>query len=293
MRVSIVYLLVLLVMFMEPLSSFISKHLISKIDVVATFFLWSVFGLFWSLLIIIFQGKLGRMVPLLKGNMTNVLCIILFACLGWSMWFLALKFETVVVVNTVISSYVVFSLILSCFVLREKFSRFEWLGVFFTLLGVLILIYQPLSQSLGVLFGVLNALFYSIQYMFVKKAVGSVDPFVLSTVRMCGIALFSVSTVSIVGVDLQYLLDLNVLLTAFGGALIAVVIGLLIYVILQHMDYGRLSVLKLWQPAILIVLSLGIFHESVTLREWLGIFVMCIGGFIMSARKNMIVTSRT
>jgi len=282
-----VHFIVLVAMIIEPFNGFISKYLVEHIGIIPSFLLWSVFGLLFSVSTLLWKGDIMRVMPSFLQYWKEILFILTFACLGWGSWFLALRFETVAIVNMVINSYVFFSIFISYFLLKENFTLPEWFGVALILVGVGILSYQPFDQSIGIVFALLNALFYALQYMFVKRIIDGITPFVLSTIRLTGLSVFGVVLAAIVGLDTVSIIQFDILSLALIGAGGATAVGLLIYVALRHMSYGRLSILKLWQPAILLFISLGIFKENLSHQELIGIVVMCIGTTVMTSKDAM------
>jgi len=91
--------------------------------------------------VIAFQGKLSQ-IHTIFTNHKALLFIVLSGVAGaisWLFYFLALKKGTVYQVTTVDRLSIVFAILLALIFLREKISFIQGLGIFITIIGVMII----------------------------------------------------------------------------------------------------------------------------------------------------------
>ncbi|MDF2066639.1 DMT family transporter [Bacillus sp. Cr_A10] len=128
---------------------------------------------------------LRRPHPVSKGNWIKMLIIGTFQTAG-VMGFIFLSLRTITASESSILTFTnpLLVVVLGTIFLKTRYKFYQWIGVLLGLVGVSIAVGAQIELKIGVLFGILSAVFWSISTLLVKKWGSLFNTWVLSAYQM-------------------------------------------------------------------------------------------------------------
>ena len=168
----------------------------------------------------------------------------------------------------------IFTIILSVLFLKERFNKFEAVGMLIAIAGALIMTYTAEKTFLvSALLVILLAAFISISSLITKLNVHRIDPMVINHIRiimsfvLLFMAAFSTSS-------LQVPSSGAVVLLAITGVLAAIGIGLS-FKAMKLIDLSKISTMRAMDPFVVICFSFFLLSSIPTPRQFFGgIFIV-------------------
>ncbi|MFC2048817.1 DMT family transporter [Elusimicrobiota bacterium] len=182
----------------------------------------------------------------------------------------------------------VFTVVLSLIFLRETHSFLVWMGILFTLGGVLWVLWERSPQEKegksrvsGIVYGLLSVLFISLGIILAKIGVKSVSAIQATTIRLffggLGIFFWGATTRHLkpwLGPCLKKHLLKVLLFTVF----IAIFGGFWLFILsLKYIDASIATVLNSTTPLFILPMTALVLKEKISVREVLGAFIAVIG----------------
>ena len=251
--------------------------------------------IFWGLLGAIllatplqFSGKKNR----LRLNQTIhlhgkvILVVILLSSGGAFLWILGLERLDAGVVSLLAKSQAVHSLILGSFLLKEKHSAFEVLGVLLALTGVgLISTLKGGVTPVGVVLVLTSALIYAFQSLVVKRFAPGLNGREFTYLRASGMVLTSGLIFGVLG-RLHSISPGSFLFLSLVS-LTGLIVGRSFYFQAHnYLGIGRLSTLMLLEPIFVLTLSFFLLGETLPPRKILGGLLILLGIW-MTVRRGI------
>ena len=214
------------------------------------------FGFYWfgfSLLVntILFLSlKLWREIIGFSGKKRFILFIIGFLELvGTVMFFYSIKLmNNPSIVSFLTNTIPIFVLILSYFILKEKFIRLEYIGIFTVIIGVLLLSYKDSVSfreffDFGTVLALISSIIFAANAILIKKNIGDIHPISIGVMR--GILLWGFFFFSLLfqrGIDFS--IPSKALIYILIGSMLGPVFAVLISIYaLRYIEAGISSVL--------------------------------------------------
>ncbi|NLS11860.1 DMT family transporter [Vibrio sp. SM6] len=234
-------------------------------------FLNDIFVTLWILLAVIFTRKLGVAFRTLFSRRGGLLVIsgILGGPLGMLFFVLGVKYAGVGYTSVISSIYPVIGAVLSAFLLKEKLSGKNYLGVVVIVISVSYLSYQTLSHpadhlTLGVMYAFCAALGWAVQAVFLAWCMRDSDvPSHVALLINVSSALLIDLTVLLPAVDAMHLIE-PVMVSqsgqiAFGAATIGAISTWMYYVSIRRIGATKAMGLDItygvWAEIIQVVIT--------------------------------------
>jgi drug/metabolite transporter (DMT)-like permease len=182
-----------------------------------------------------------------------------------------------------------FTLVFTHFI-GERTDRFKIAGGVGIFLGALFVLYNGTLQfNWGDLLIILSTACYPIGNLFTRKALHLLRPASLLFLRSLAGGVFLFASARIVEPDAQPLMLLRDYWPyfLFTGVAMMGVVKLLWHISFQRMDISKAISLVHTFPLFSLVLLLAIFHESISLYQWIGIGMMLVGVFFTLRRPSV------
>jgi drug/metabolite transporter (DMT)-like permease len=262
------------------------KWLINYTSAVTTAIMWYVGGtLVTFFMLVAFQGGISW--RSLRANSKVYLQVSLIMSAAALAWFVSIDLAGPSIVAFVQQLGVVFGVLLGAFVLHERLGRVEAIGGAIAITGALVISYRAGARvELGVVFVLVNSLGVAIQNLLVKQHVKEIDKLELVFVRSV-VALITLSVYSTVGGGLAmpktWLLP-GFLIASFVGY---VVVNLLLYQALSHVDLSKVSILAVTTAPMVMVASIFLFNSIPTPLQLVGSGLILAGTVLIIAQPML------
>lgn len=173
---------------------------------------------------------------------------------------------------------VIFAIILSVVILKEKLFRTEIILMIITFIGLLLFIYKPqieFRNILGILLCLLYSFLFSLSNLLVKMKVGKNPPEILLFYNnSCSLIIFLLFIIFKIN-SVKFILSvpglLLSILAAFSGNFLSL---FLYYKALKHMDYSKANIYRSFSPFFLVMISIPFFGLNLILVNIIGSLIM-------------------
>jgi len=255
------------------------------------------FGFYWFLVALIlnfiFIKITGKKINLKKYTSKDYIAIIVNALLetvGTILFFSAINItENPAVVSFLVNLAPVFTLILAYFLLHERLQTGEYIGITFTLIGVLIINYNPETSfadllSRTTIYITISSLMYAFAGIIAKKNIHKIEPVVLSVARIVSLLLVSLFFMIKEGLTFKIGLDSFAFIAAgsFMGPFLAILAS---YYSFKHIEISLTNII-MSTKSVLVVAASFIFLQAVLHGNQLIGGALTIAGIIAISVAN-------
>ena len=185
-----------------------------------------------------------------------------------------------------------FVILLGVVILKERFSRWETLGLALSIIGIVVMkLTLRFEYSDGFWLVLLGALFFGLTEFMSKIAIRHVPPITLAFLRNLFMApifwlMFMVSGDSIDGLE-------KVWLGVIALGLIGPIMARMMYLLaLRRMELSKVAVISQSQPIYVILIALFMLGQLPSVRETVGGIFLIAGCILMVFARSRFVTNR-
>ena len=176
-----------------------SKAALNMVHLFQFGFYWFGLALILNLLFIRITKKKIKLSAINRRAWLAISANAFFEVLGTVLFFSAIQMvENPAIVSFIVNLGPIFTLFLGFSFLNERFNRIEYGGIFLTLIGVLIINYNPGASFLdifskGTVMVILSTFFFSVAAIIAKKNVLKIEPIILTSSRIVLLLIISLS----------------------------------------------------------------------------------------------------
>lgn len=216
----------------------------------------------------------------------------------------SLKWSDPSVVSVIVSTIPLFIAIVAYYVLKEKLSRINFVGVIISVVGILIMLFPSLMSANMNLVGILlafGALISAVCYNYVLQKIPSEYPPLLVITWQNLIALvvftpllFLTNSTQSLAIQFQNLFELSNLIPLLLLAVFCSSVAFMFYLYaLRAIGTARSSIFSNLSPAVTAILSFLWLNEQITWNKILGILVVLVGITLVQLRNGVRKESAT
>lgn len=209
-------------------------------------------------------------------------------------FFSAIKLGDPTVVSFFSRSETIFSLLWGVYFLKERLTRWQWLGALITVLGAGLMTYQGGTIIFTVLaLALVSQFFNSLTSLIAKMNVKNLPPSVLGLARTIGLTVI-LGIIAIFTGEMT-LPSTPTLLWMVGGSFFGPFLSFVLYYNgLKWVDMGQASIIRATQPFFVAIYSLAIFGSLIAPLQLVGGVIILAGvAFMLSAGSNKLISSMT
>ncbi|MCK5821634.1 MAG: DMT family transporter [Bacteroidales bacterium] len=268
-----------------------SKAALNTVHFVQFGLIWFAFGTIWLLLYIWLSGDYKEIRSLSgKGHIYTFL-VGLFEALGTAFFYIALKkVDNPAIVSFLGNAGPVFVTLLGIFILKERFTRLELLGVLLAIMGIFTMAFTgggALENVFidGTAWIILASLMFASGTIIGRKQIQQVSPSLLSLIRV--LLLLVVFSVLFISLDL----DLNISGRAYlnmgiGSILEALITMVAAYSALKYIQAIKMSILISTKSIWILISALIFFRLFPEPHQVLGGLLSLAGVFMLTLGKR-------
>jgi len=173
--------------------------------------------------------------------------------------------------------------LLAYFVLKERgWTGFKFMGVFFSLLGLVVIFSQSIDFGSAAAYGIAAVLFsvfiHSLSAVLVKRLHGQLSSFTVTTGGMLLATPSYVVTWLILDGELPAAIPEHAMWSIVYLGVIATAIGFNLYFyILKHLQAGQVALLTLLTPVMALWIGQFLNGEQIGVNAWLGAMMILTG----------------
>ncbi len=205
----------------------------------------------------------------------------------WIFYFFALQFSNVAIGMISLFTYPVFTTFLEPFILKKPFDYVQIIFGLFLILGIYFLIPEynlDNNITLGVVFGLISAVSYSLRNILLKKPSQEIDGIVLMSFQTLFITIILLPVVFIydhspLAYNWLQLLVLGILTTAIGHTLFIMSF--------RHFSISKVSILSSIQPLFGIIIAFIFLNEIPNMNTFIGGTIIVSLVILESLRKEI------
>jgi len=201
-------------------------------------------------------------------------------------WFTGLSLMGPAVLSFLLRFVTVFIIILSIVFLKEKFNRYEAVGIAIIIIGALTISYSDVSLATGTIVALISSVFFAITQFKVKDYVKKIDPIMLNGFRLMFtlpfVFFYSLISGSIVPISIS-----NAVLIFFTALLVSILGISLMYKAYEIADLSKIASIAATQPLIILVYAFIIFSTLPTGLQLVGGAIILAGTFILIFSRKL------
>lgn len=267
-----------------------SKAALKETHLIQFGFYWFGFAMLWSLLYLIFTGKIKSAENLNRKSKVLLIIIGLFELFAAVSLFISIAIvENPAIVSFLSNLTPVFVTIFGIYILKERFNFIEAAGIMLTLAGAVIISYSG-KTSIKELFAegtawiILSSLFLSISIIIAKSRISKIDPSILTLNRIA--YLFFLSFGLLIGNNLSLSIPGTAMFNIFIGSVIGPFLtGLAQYSALKYIEASRTMIIQATRG--LFVMIGAIIYLNIIPQE-----IQIIGGIITIVGVIVVATGK-
>ena len=218
---------------------------------------------------------------------TGVISIVFF---NWCM-FEAIKETSISVASVLLYTAPAFVMIFSRIFFKEQFTFRKVLALIITFIGCILVIglFQNTNESVttyGLLVGLGSGFFYALYSIFGKMALAKYTSVTVTTYTFvfAAVAITPFSGLWYVG---NIFTNLEVWLSIIGLGLFSTLLAFLLYTKgLESIESSRASILATVEPVVATLIGFLIFHEQLSLWQYIGVLAVIMAVFIVQENKK-------
>ena len=215
-----------------------------------------------------------------------------FEVLGTLLFFYSIQLiDNPAVVSFIVNLGPVFTMIFGFFLLKERFKLVEYVGIFITLIGVLIINYNTNTAfadifSKGTIIVVLSTLFFSIAVVIAKNNIQKIEPIILTSFR--ALSLFIISFILVIKEGIGFNIDLKSILYIAGGAFMGPFLAILTsYYSLKYIEVSISNIIISTKSVLVIIGAYFFFNVIMSGNELIGGALTVVGIIVISISKRI------
>ena len=269
-----------------------SKSALSRVHLFQFGFYWFLVALVLNFLFIKIIGKKIKINDYSKKQRMAILANALLETIGTIFFFSAINItDNPAVVSFLVNLGPVFTLILAFFILHERFKIGEYFGIFLTLIGVLIINYNPETSfkdlySQTTIYVAVSSLLFAFAVIIAKKNIQKIEPVILSTART--ISLLLVSFIFIVSEkDLSFSIGLDAFMFIAAGAFMGPFLAILSsYYSFKYIEVSLTNIIMSTKSVLVVISSYLFLNTIMSINQLLGGAFTIIGIIAISLVKR-------
>lgn len=210
---------------------------------------------------------------------------------GLSMFFLfyGLNKSSPALVSMLNRSYIIFSIFLGAFILKEKIAKIDWGLIIFAILGIMLFMFKKemAKMQAGAFYGLVSGLLFTFCNFTIKNKLNKTSEYItlFSINFITAVIFFFVCLVQGFGY-LTLPLESKVLGFVFLGAFLGSFLGLLLfYVSIKTIPFYKANLYRSVSPVISLVCGLFFFPVSLTIINIIGLITLLAAFIIHSLIK--------
>ncbi|MFH1752483.1 MAG: EamA family transporter [archaeon] len=239
------------------------------------------------LLVITFKSLNKPLIQKLKTIKLSLILVGFFNIVGSLFSLYSIKFLGGASAAIIIQFTVLFALLFGFLFFKEIPRKTQWVGITLVLIGALIInLDKEIFLSLGLALGVLGTLFYSLAFLFARKATLKANPVIVNFVRASLMGFFALLIILLLGVEFV-LPNLNELSLIVVGCTSSAVIGtILFYKGLTKIKFAYANALKINEASFAVVYALIFAIGIPSLIVIAGGIIVIAGSIIIALEKK-------
>jgi drug/metabolite transporter (DMT)-like permease len=275
-----------------------SKAALKEIHLIQFGFYWFGFAMLWTLIYLIFTGKIKSAENLNQKSKILLIIIGIFELCAAVTLFISISLvENPAVVSFLSNLTPIFVTIFGIYVLKERFNMIEAIGILLTLTGAIIISYTG-QTSLKEIFAegtgwiLLSSLFLSISIIIAKSRITKIDPSILTLNRIAYLFFFSLALM--IGKNQNVSIPGTAMFNIFMGSIIGPFLtGLAQYSALKYIEASRTMIIQATRG--LFVMTGAIIYLSILPQKMqiiggtitiIGVIVIATGKIKLPQKKN-------
>ncbi len=258
---------------------------------------WFSLGLMWIFFYGCTQKTFRSITNFARKNVGILLILGVIEVIGTYFFFKAIHTIT----NPAITSFIgnvspVFIITLSFFILKERFTTLEFVGMMFAIFGAFIISYKgntAISDMFidGTQYVIYSGIFSAISSVIIKKNIGNIHPIILTTNRSFFLLLFSFIALIVSGESL--VIDWNPFLNIFIGALLGPFLTVIAgYLALQYITLSQRAIISSTKGLFVLLGAYLYFGDFPKIMALIGGAITIFGLLLIAfgkGRKNVTV----
>jgi len=272
-----------------------SKSVLNVLDLYHFGFYWFGFASLWSVLLIAKRWNKINFRGIDRKGWNAIIWNAILEVFGSSLFYLAIqKMENPTIVSFIVNMGAVFVMVLGYVFLQERFRYIEYLGMFATLLGVLLINYTTNTNIegtsvTGATLVIISSLSLATALVIAKKVIHKIEPIVLTCGRL--FILFIASGIVLLVRGESFEIGLKSLLESAIGSLTGPFLALLIsYYAIKFIDASVMSAIASTKSLFLIGLTYLAFEIKITNSQFLGGLITIFGIILITRGKKIMRT---
>lgn len=207
---------------------------------------------------------------------------------GISMFFLfyGLDKSSPVLVSMLNRSYIIFSILLAAFVLKEKIAKSDWALILAAVSGIILFMYKDNIDHIesGAFYGLLSGAFFSLCNFTIKNKLKETSEYIiLFSINLVTALLFFLITITKVTNGLNLPFELKSLSLIFIGAFFGSFLGILFfYYSIKKIPFYKANLYRSLSPVLTLFIGIAFFPVQLTKMNWIGL-ILLISSFIFHA----------
>ncbi len=202
------------------------------------------------------------------------------------LYFMSFSLINVALATTIFFTHPIYTYFLSAKILKKRISPVSWLLLIILFIGIVLVIDLKVADLSSSLSGIIYAAFASLGYSFFNLS-NEIRPFKVNTlVSTTVITAFAALTLNILtGFGIREIVHYSAfqLFVVSGVALVGTVIAIYTLIIaIRSVGSNMVAVLSVFDPLTGAVLAALIFHESLNIKQMIGIVIILIAVVITS-----------
>lgn len=210
---------------------------------------------------------------------------------GISMFFLfyGLSKSSPALVSMLNRSYIIFSILIGAFILKESISKTDWGLIFFAIIGiVLFMLKKDMAKlQLGALYGIASGLLFSLCNLTIKNKLHETCEYVtLFSINLTSSAIFFLICLGKDCKTLSLPLETKTLTFVFLGSFLGSFLGLLFfYASIKTIPFYKANLYRSISPVISLLCGLFFFPVSLSTVNIIGLIILLSSFIIHSLLK--------
>jgi len=268
-----------------------SKQALKELTPLAFTPIWFGIASLWGLGFHFAQPKRAPLMAL-RPHLKPLILIGLASSAANYFFFSAIKIGDPTVVSFFSRSETIFSLLWGVLLLKERLTRWQWLGAAIAVIGAGLMTYHGSNIIFLVLIMALVGNFFnSLTSLIAKKNVKNVPPNVLGVARTIGLTVI-MSALALATGELT-VPSTTTLLWMVGGSFFGPFFSFVLYYNgLKWIDMSQASIIRATQPLFVAGYSLALFGSLISPLQFIGGMIILVGVVLMvSAGSNKLISS--
>lgn len=254
------YLIALAAAFTATNTYFASKHLLSANSILQFGILWYGFGLLFNSVYLVVTGKIKDLSRLSAKSIMVLLIFSVLEIISTTSFFLAISYtENPAIVSFLGNITPMLVTILGIIFLKERFNKFEVLGIIVAISGAFLVCYQPtmsiyqfLASGSGLV--ILSSLVISVTTILTKKFILRIEPYLFSFSRVFALFFFTVIMMFVLSEPFSFTAE-SVLVSMYGAFIGPFVGAFAVYYSIKFIPASKAVIIQSFKSVIILVFA--------------------------------------